>query len=199
MAVPVLAPGFADPVHQSQRAFRALMAAMAEPGRIFALPAPLAPPAPLTPELAALALTLADFETPLFLDAPLAAGEAVRSFLAFHTGAPIVADPSAACFALLRDGAALPDLSAFAQGEPDYPDRAATLIVAVDQIGDGPLRLEGPGISGRRTFGAAPLPADFSRRLAANGRGFPLGVDIVLTAPGRIAALPRSVRLAEGG
>lgn len=199
MSAAVLAPGFSDPVHQTQRAFRALMAAMAEPGRAFALPAPLAPPAPLTPELAALALTLADFETPLFLDPPLAASDDVRGFLAFHTGAPVVASPAAASFALLRDGANLPDLAAFAQGEPDYPDRSATLIVAMDELKEGPLQLEGPGIPGRRRFGASPLPADFSARLAANGRLFPLGVDIVLTAPGRVAALPRAVRLVEGG
>ena len=192
---PALAPGFSDPVHQSQRAFRALMSAMAEPGRVFALPAPLDPPAPLTPELAALALTLADFETPLFLDAALAASAPVRGFLAFHTGAPLTAEPATAHFALLRDAAAMGDLAAFAQGEPDYPDRAATVILAVDEMGAGPLILEGPGIAGRRAFGAAPLPGDFAARLAANHRGFPLGVDLVLVAPGRVAALPRSVRL----
>lgn len=190
----MLAAGFTDAVHQPQRAFRALMSAMAEPGRVLPLPAPLHPPAPLTAEMASLALTLLDFETPVFLDAPLAASVEVADFLKFHTGAPLTGAPSAARFALLRDGAALPDLSLFAQGEPDYPDRSATLIVAVEEMGPGPLLLEGPGISGRRAFRAAPLPEDFATRLAANAAGFPLGVDIVLCAPGCVCALPRSVR-----
>lgn len=188
-----LAPGFPDPVHDAQRTFAAVMRAMAEPGRPVPLPSALEPPAPLSPELAAVALALADYETPIFLDAPLAAAREVARFLRFHTGAPIVAAPSAARFAFLADGATMPDLSAFAQGEPDYPDRSATLVVEVAWFGDGPLLLEGPGIAGRRGFGAAPLPDDLAARLAANRAAFPLGVDLILCAPGRVAALPRSV------
>lgn len=188
-----LAAGFADPVHDAQRTFSALMRAMAEPGRPVPLASDLDPPAPLTREAAATALALLDYETPVFLDRALAAAPAVARFLRFHTGAPVVEDPAAARFALVADAAALPDLAAFAQGEPDYPDRSATLLVQVSAIEDGPLILEGPGIAGCRGFGATPLPADFAARLAANRAAYPLGVDLFLVAPGAICGLPRTV------
>ncbi len=197
---PALAAGFADPVHDAQRCFRAVMAAMAEPARAVALPEPhICPPAPLGPVMAAVALALLDFETPFWLDPPLAAAPAVADFLRFHTGAPQVADPGAAMFALIADGAALPELPVFAQGAPDDPQDGATLIVAVAALHAGPLTLAGPGIPGVRGFGAAGLPADLARRLAENAAGFPLGVDLILCGPAHLAGLPRTTRpVAEG-
>lgn len=192
------APGFADPVHAAQRAFCALMWAMAEPGRVCPLAADLAPPAPLSPELAAVALALLDYETPVFLDPALAARPEVMDFLRFHTGAPAAREAAAARFAFCADGADLLPFGAFAQGEPDNPDRSATLVVQVARLEAGPLLLEGPGIKGRRPFGAGPLPADFAARINANASGFPLGVDLILCAPGAVAALPRTVRCAAG-
>ncbi len=53
----MLAPGFADPVHDAQATFRAVMDALARPGLPRPLTPGLTPPAPLTPELAAVALT----------------------------------------------------------------------------------------------------------------------------------------------
>ncbi|WP_454914708.1 phosphonate C-P lyase system protein PhnH [Xanthobacter sediminis] len=191
-----IAYGFADPVHAAQRTFSALMWAMAEPGRVRPLDADLAPPAPLSPELAAVALALLDYETPVFLDPALAARCEVMDFLRFHTGAPAARDAAAARFAFFAEGADLLPFGAFAQGEPDNPDRSTTLVVQVSRFEAGPLILEGPGIDGCRGFGAAPLPADFAARLHANASGFPLGVDLILCAPGAVAALPRTVRCA---
>ena len=57
----------------------------------------------------------------------------------------------------------------------------------------GAPALEGPGIKGRRAFAAEPLPTDFPRRLAANRALYPLGIDLILCAPGFIAGLPRTV------
>ncbi|MDJ1159105.1 phosphonate C-P lyase system protein PhnH [Chelatococcus sp. SYSU_G07232] len=189
-----LAAGFADPVRDSQAVFRAVMTALARP----ALPQPLAvalgPPAPLTPELAAVALALADHEAPLWLDGPLASVSAVADFLRFHTGAPIVTDPAGAAFALVADAAALPPFDAFAQGTQDYPDRSTTVVAAVERLAQGRgLAFEGPGIRQRAALDAAPVPADLAQRLARNRALFPRGVDLVLVAPGRIAGLPRSL------
>ena len=91
MSVP-LALGFAEPVLDAQRVFRAVMEALARPGTVQALACALTPPAPLTPELAAVALTLVDHETPLWLDGGLRAAPGVAEYRRFHAGAPSVED-----------------------------------------------------------------------------------------------------------
>lgn len=192
-----LSPGFPDPVLDSQSAFRAIMWALARPGTVEPLNAALAPPAPLSVEAAAIALALADYETPLWLDPTLAAGSEVGAYLRFHTGAPIVSEPEAARFALIADPLSMPDFSIFAQGSPDYPDASASLILQVERFGATGLELEGPGIAGVRGFGAAPLPADIIARWARNRALFPRGIDLILAGPGGIAGLPRSVAIRE--
>ncbi|MFG1396823.1 phosphonate C-P lyase system protein PhnH [Roseixanthobacter pseudopolyaromaticivorans] len=195
MPATALAPGFADAPREAQEVFKAVMWALAQPGRPVPLPGRLAPPAPLSPEIATIALALLDYETPVWLDPALAAAPAVVAFLRFHTSAPLVEAPAAARFALVADAAAMPDFTHFALGEPDYPDRSTTLIVQVERLGEGPLLLEGPGIATRVGFAAAPLPADFAARLVANRQIFPLGVDLILVAPGAVLGLPRSARV----
>ena len=191
-----LARCFPDSVHDAQGVFRTVMDALARPGLVRRFVSRLTPPAPLSPELAALALTLADADTPIWLDARLAGSAAVSEFLRFHTGAPIVGDPSGAAFGLIADPGDCPAFSAFAQGTPDYPDASATLILAVDNLSEGGgLGFEGPGIRGRTHLDAAPLPPDWPERLRANHAAFPRGLDLVLTAPGRVAGLPRSARV----
>ncbi|TXM63993.1 phosphonate C-P lyase system protein PhnH [Methylobacterium sp. WL120] len=190
-----LAHGFADPVHEGQAVFRAAMEALSRPGRIRPLATTLAPPAPLIPELAALALALTDADTPVWLDAPLRAEPAVAAFLRFHTGAPLVDAPDRAAFALIADPARCPAFAAFAQGIPAYPDTSATLILAVETLSDsaGPA-FAGPGIRGTAHLDAGPLPADWASRWAANHAAFPLGLDLLFVAPARLAGLPRSAR-----
>ncbi|GJE39677.1 phosphonate C-P lyase system protein PhnH [Methylobacterium persicinum] len=189
----MLRAGFRDPVHESQGVFRAVLDALARPGTIHAIPARLDPPAPLTPELAAIALALTDGDTPVWLDPALAAGHDVAAYLRFHTGAPTTADPARAAFALVREAERCPPLADFAAGTPAYPDTSTTLVLALDRIEAGPgLRLTGPGIRGAAELALAPLPPGWPAALRENHAGFPLGVDILLAAPGRLAGLPRS-------
>jgi len=188
------AAAFADPVFQSQATFRAVLRAMSRPGEIVAVGAGLAPPAPLKAAAAAALLTLADYETALWLSPELAAGE-VGAWLRFHTGAPFAAAAERAAFAWI-DAAAL-DLAPFAAGEPAYPDRSTTLIVEVETLASADLVLAGPGVRGERRFGFAPRRADFLDAWRANGAAFPLGVDLILTCGDRLAALPRTGRLCE--
>ncbi|MBS7545743.1 phosphonate C-P lyase system protein PhnH [Ancylobacter oerskovii] len=192
-----LARGFADPVLEAQDVFRAAMRALSRPGRPQRLVTELAPPAPLTPEAAALALALCDYETPVFLDATLAAERAVGDFLAFHTGAPITADPGEARFAFISNPLEMLDFSAFAPGSPEFPDASTTLVLQITGFTGRGLSLEGPGIKGRIGFGAAPLPAGFAARMAANRALFPRGVDLLLAGAGEVAGLPRSTIVGE--
>lgn len=193
-----LAPGFADPVLDAQGVFRAVMEALARPGTLQPLPVSLAPPAPLTPGLAAVALTLADHEAPLWLDARLAAAPAAVDWLRFHTGARIVPDARAAAFALVADPAEAPAFDAFALGDQAYPDRSTTLVLACDRLeAEGGFTLAGPGIRETARLSAAPLPADFLARWRANHALFPRGVDILLTQGGRVAGLPRTTEIRE--
>ena len=195
-----LPPAFADPVLDAQSVFRTAMNAMARPGRVLQLDCELAPPAPLSTGAAAIALALADYETPLWLDAGLAATEAVANWLRFHTGAPVVDDPARAVFALISDARALPDFSLFSSGEQDYPDRSATLIVQVESLSAGTaLRVSGPGIETTQVLQAMPLPADFADRARANRALFPRGVDFLLAADKAVAALPRSIHVEREG
>jgi alpha-D-ribose 1-methylphosphonate 5-triphosphate synthase subunit PhnH len=190
-------PGFPDAVSGPQAVFRIAMDAMARPGRCLSIAPGLAPPRPLGSASAALLLTLCDFETPVWLDPPLAAEAGVPEYVRFHTGARLVASPAEAAWAVVSDTSRMPPLSGFAQGTPDYPDRSATLILEVEALSASGWRLEGPGIAGHTLFSASRLPGDFVEQMRANRRRFPCGVDIFFTSGREIAALPRSTRLME--
>ena len=183
-AAAALDGGFADRPVEAAHAFRAALHAMARPGTVHPV-AGARPPAPLSPAAGALALTLADGDTPLWL-APSLDIEGVRAWLTFHTGAPFV-PPDRARLAFGRWGE-LP-LDAFALGTPEYPDRSATLIVEVAGLGRD-HRLTGPGIE-TEAWLTVPAPGFFR----ANRARYPLGLDVFLACSDRLAALPRSVRV----
>lgn len=188
-----LEQGFADLARDSQRVFRAAMNAMARPGSIVAIDAALAAPDPLAPGAAALALSLCDFETPVWLD-PALSNDATRDYLRFHTGATIVAAPAKAAFAFFVGLLGDFDLAAFSLGSLEYPDRSATLIVQVRSLAAGRgWRLTGPGIEGEAFLEADPLPKDFVERRHALRPLFPRGLDFIFVAQTHIAALPRTV------
>jgi alpha-D-ribose 1-methylphosphonate 5-triphosphate synthase subunit PhnH len=192
-----LAAGFTDPVLEAQAIFRSAMWALAEPGKPVEAPVRLDAPKPLGPVAAALVLALADFETSLWLDAPLAGAPEVAAFLRFHTGAKLVDDPATAQFALVAEPLSVLPFSAFAQGTAEYPDRSTTLILQVETLSAGaPLVFSGPGIADTASIAPSPVPADFAARLAENRQKFPQGIDLFLVTPTAVAGLPRSVRAA---
>jgi alpha-D-ribose 1-methylphosphonate 5-triphosphate synthase subunit PhnH len=190
----MLSPAFADPVHESQRTFRAVMNALARPGMTMPIAAAVAPPRPMSSAAATVALTLLDYETPVWLDSVLTAAPGLADWFRFHTGAPITSDPGNASFAFIADVPRTPGLETFALGSIEYPDRSTTLVLQVERFsGDESLNLRGPGIAGTQVFAAAPLPNRFRQQLIANRALFPRGVDLILVADSEIAALPRSV------
>ena len=60
--------GLSDPVRGSQLVFRLVMDAMARPGTVHRVPALTRPPKPLSPVAGAAISTLADADTPVWLD-----------------------------------------------------------------------------------------------------------------------------------
>ena len=189
--IQALTAGFADPVLDAQRSFRAVLDAMARPGSVHVVAGTEAP-APLTPALGAVLLTLVDHETPLWLDPAL---DAARDWIAFHTGAPFTPHADRARFAVAGPGA---PMRALHPGGHETPEESATLLLRVGSLSDGAaLRLRGPGLRAPVLLRVAGLPNGFVGWWGENHRRFPLGVDVILCAGDRLAALPRTVIIEE--
>lgn len=184
--------GFTDPVADSQAVFRAVLDAMSRPGTVHEVGAPAEPPAPLGRATAAVLLTLADTDTPFWLDP---AAEAARDWTVFHCGAPL-ADPGDAAIAVALGPVAL---DGFGAGTDEQPEAGATVVLQVAALGRGQvLVLSGPGLPHPAALRVDGLPAGFAAAWARNAALFPRGVDVVLCAGDRLAALPRTVSVQEG-
>jgi alpha-D-ribose 1-methylphosphonate 5-triphosphate synthase subunit PhnH len=175
------------------------MDALANPGLPQALPS-AEHPAGLAPELAAVALTMCDHDTEMWLDPGLAGDAAVVAWLRFQTGAPLATEPEAAQFALVGDASVLPALSGFALGSDEYPDRSTTIAIVLPSLTGGPaLTLRGPGIKETRTIAPTGLPDGFLGQWADNRALFPRGVDVLLVSGGQVIGLPRTTRISTEG
>ncbi|MCP3715718.1 phosphonate C-P lyase system protein PhnH [Paraburkholderia sp. CNPSo 3281] len=192
-----LAPGFGDPVHDTQTVFRTLLDALARPGTIGVVetPLPAATAADASPARAGLAafaslLALADYATPVWLAQPDAA---LAAALRFHAGAPLAQQACEAAFAYVHDAAALPPLDAFASGTPESPEQSATVFVRVDSLAGGaPLTLRGPGIETTCCIAPVGPPERFWRERAALAPHLPCGIDFYLVCGDRLMGLPRT-------
>jgi len=195
-----LPAGFADKVLSAQSTFRSVMDAMARPGSVQRIVACAGTPAAMMRGSAAIALTLFDHDTPIWLDPAMSETPDVSKWLKFHTSAPVIADSSIASFALIGDPDNLPPLNRFAFGSNEYPDRSTTVILQVESLSQGPaFELRGPGIDGTATLRASIAPQNLFERLAINATLFPRGVDVVLVHDDAIVAIPRTTRLAGSG
>jgi len=199
-SVAELPAGFADKVLSAQSTFRSVMDAMARPGSVQRIASVAGAPGAMMRGTAAIALTLFDHDTPIWLDSLLSATPDVAKWLKFHTSAPVVTDSSIASFALVGDPENLPGLDRFAFGSNEYPDRSTTLILQVESLTGGVVvELRGPGIDGAATLRASIQPRDLFERLAVNATLFPRGIDVVLVHDDSIVAIPRTTRLVRGG
>lgn len=181
-----LSGGFANPSIDAAHAFRAALNAMARPGVIETVTG-AAPPAPLSVAAGVLILTLTDGTTPLHL-AGAHDCAAVRDWITFQTGAPLV-NAAQAAFAIGTWNALQP-VTCYGIGTPDYPDRSATLIVEMPVLAASGARLTGPGIKDTNQLLLPDIAA-----FQANRALYPLGFDTYLTAGATVAALPRSTKV----
>jgi alpha-D-ribose 1-methylphosphonate 5-triphosphate synthase subunit PhnH len=195
-----LPAGFADKVLSAQSTFRSVMDAMARPGSMQRIAAVSGTPSSMMRGTAAIALTLFDHDTPIWLDEGMSATPDAAKWLKFHTSAPVVADCSVSSFALIGDPGNMPDLDRFAFGSNEYPDRSTTLILQVDSLTEGPaFELRGPGIDGTATLRASIQPHDLFERLAINVALFPRGIDVMLVHDDAIVAISRTTLVAARG
>lgn len=190
MQAQTLSGGFAEPAIASATAFRQVMEAMARPGTIHDITG-AAPPAPLSPATGAVLLILCDPDTPVHLAGALDC-DPVRTWIAFHTGAPVVG-PSHCMFAV-GGWDDLAPLDAYQIGTPQYPDRSATLIVQADRLESKGATLSGPGIKDTHSLSLPEMEA-----FQLNAAHFPLGLDFLFTCGDRVAALPRTTVVTPQG
>lgn len=192
-----LLPGFENPVRDAAVAFRAILDAMARPGRVNGLPVIPEAPAGLNAGAAVVVLSLLDGDTPVWIS-PSIRSEALEGYLRFHTGASIVSDPEAARFALFPASEAAEVLERLPIGTPEYPDRSATAILLVDGLNTAQGKvLTGPGIEGSARLSVTGMTAGGWEALSRNAALYPLGIDSVFAAPDSLAALPRSTTISE--
>ncbi|MBP1884237.1 phosphonate C-P lyase system protein PhnH [Sinorhizobium mexicanum] len=191
----IYAGAFADPVFQAQSVFRVLMDGLARPGTVASLAALASPPLPLGKASGAVALTLCDHDTPVWLS-PALAKSAVPQWIAFHTGAPVTETKDDARFAFIERRGAVPSFDQFALGTQEYPDRSTTLVIEVEALTGGqPLIARGPGIKDETIIAPTGLPDPFLEFWTANRAIFPRGIDLMLTAGDAVLCLPRTTKL----
>jgi len=220
MTAPALpAPGFVDPTRDAQRAFRAVLDALAHPTRSYPVAGPGEPPAALGRGLAAVALTLLDEDCAVWLGGALGRDAEVAAWLAFHTGARRVDNPGTADFVIAGPDA-LPPLASLALGTDEAPHLSATVVLDVRGYANpasnpatggaaatGPaaglaagaarFTMRGPGIDGSAELAAPWAPEGFAEAWQRNTELFPRGVDLLLVDSGTVTGLPRTTLLAE--
>ncbi|CAD6010979.1 phosphonate C-P lyase system protein PhnH [Agreia sp. COWG] len=199
------APGFADPARDSQRAFRAILDALAHPARRFALDGPAGAPDALGAGLGAVALTVLDEDCAVWLGGRLGENSEVAAWLAFHTGVRIVAAAADADF-VFSDFGSMPPLASLRQGSEEAPHGSATVVLDVrgpdgdsSEVASTAAAFDyvarGPGIDGSTTFAATWADDRFGEQWSRNVALFPRGVDLLLVDERAIEALPRTTRL----
>lgn len=194
----IFSGGFAEPVFAAQAVFRTVMDCMARPGTIGTIAAGAKPPQPLSGAAGAVALTLCDHDTPVWLTPQLAKSK-LPGWLSFHTGAPVTTEKQDARFAFIEKGTLVPGFGVFSQGTQEYPDRSTTLVIEIELFEGGrPLVLTGPGIRDEARFAPIGLPETFLSLAQANRALFPRGVDLILVAGDEVVCLPRTTIIRNG-
>jgi alpha-D-ribose 1-methylphosphonate 5-triphosphate synthase subunit PhnH len=187
-----LGAGFADPVHDSQAAFREALTALSRPGRQVTFGRAM-PGLPLGAAMAHLLLTLTDDDTAVWWQKN---DPAVSQWLRFHTGATLATTSGTAAFAVVLNPACMPPLEAFASGSVESPERSATLLVEVPSFSNSPaIEWRGPGIRDLATVRIDGLHLDFWTQWQARHAAFPQGIDVVFTCASSAIGLPRTTRV----
>lgn len=187
-----LGRGFDIPVHSTRQCFRELLTGMSRPCTVVRLPEPGGIPGSLNAAACAVLLTLADMDTPVWLDRT---DGHVKDFFRFHCGCSFIRKCSGATFAVFTDGKNLTGLKDVPRGTAEHPERSATLIIQVESLEKkGNLIFSGPGIQHRTGLGVTGVDSRIWACVDENRSLFPMGLDVILTAGNEAVCLPRTVR-----
>lgn len=169
-----------DPVHDVRRSFNALLSAMSRPGTIHRIPRPA--------DHAVLA-AIVDHEVTIATD-----DDTLKAALTSHGRLDHVPPSEADVVHAPRCSAW--DVEACKRGTLVEPSEGATVVYQVDAVSAGheigtTLELSGPGVDGTETLSVTLSEPDVAALKTAQS-GFPRGVDAILAASSRVAAIPRS-------
>ena len=124
--------GYDDPALGSHQTFRAIFAAMEHPGQIVTIHENPGAPDVFNSASAATCLTLLDYETPVWTDVDW--NSPAIYWLQVDCESSVVTEPCMANFAIVTKPGNMPDLDYFRVGRYEYPEKATTIIVQVDDI-----------------------------------------------------------------
>lgn len=186
---------FGNPSIDGAHAFRKILASMSRPGRPVAFKPDLEAPVPMFVTTAAIASTLCDYQTPVWLS-PSLDSPAVRHYLRFHTSAPLTQNPREAVFAFADAWEAEVGLPSFCAGTHEYPDRSTTLVIQSDSFEAGALvNLTGPGVQHAQAAQVERLDEAFWHGVIANNAGYPVGIDFMFVTREALMSCPRSLHV----
>ena len=187
-----------DAVHDLQRVFRKILAAMAGPGAIVDLSREaelLDLDFPLNKGILLVALALLDAETSF---AVVSDDAAAQSDAIAHMTYAKTAEQGQADFVFVMGEPAAEAIARARPGSLVDPHLGATLVIEARSLdADGRLLLSGPGIESTARL-KVDMEGGWVAARAAKNVEFPLGVDLILVDPRfRLAALPRTTVVRE--
>ena len=187
------APGFSNPILDSQAVYSTLMSAMSEPAKVFELNKYCDGPQGLYPTTAAIALTLFDNDTKIFHTSSL---DDAQDWVRFHCSAPSTQQEHNADYAIVSKASHVLDFSKLAIGTPEYPERSTTLIFEVESLEDGAcFEARGPGIENIHLFSVKGIHEECEEVVTNNHGLFLQGLDCILVSSTSILCLPRTTKL----
>ncbi|CAB1077425.1 hypothetical protein D1AOALGA4SA_5214 [Olavius algarvensis Delta 1 endosymbiont] len=184
---------FDDFIPGSQETFQAIFAAMEHPGQLVTIPHNPAAPDILNWASAATCLTLLARETPVWID--IDQQNSAVSWLQNRCQSSVVTEPCMANFAIVTRPDNMPDLEYFRVGTYDYPEKATTVLIQVEDIlPDIAYSATGIGFDQRPQLELKGLSERFWHQWRRLSGRHPLGIDVFITCEDVLTALPKSAR-----
>ena len=186
-----------DPVFDCQQVFKALMNALAQPGKVFSIEENVKRLGGNGAPFKAVALTLLDNWRSFYVEGDPALAEELRE-LTYGVPAPL---EEADYLFFPRMGEPGPVIEKAKPGTLPEPHKSATLFLMTDSLtGGDAFSLTGPGVEGAVTVTLpAPCRAWLEER-QAQAFEFPCGVDLYfLTPQGQVMGIPRKVKIGGEG